>query len=374
MRLIETLRAFDWIAVMVVSLLIGIGLAMLFSTSYKDPTLFYQRFLRQALTAAASLLVYFVIAYIPYRTWKNYSVVFYSLSLALLMAASLLASVIRGTVSRLSLFGWQLQPSEFMKVALIIMTAYLVSRFQYLNWKFGVISVLVVAAPLILILLEPDLGIATLLLATWLATLIFFGLPWPAITITGLIMAASGAVAWQWFLADYQKQRLLIFLDPSQDPLGAGYNITQSIVAVGSGGFLGRGLGHGPQSQLNFLPELQTDFIFASIGEELGLIGIVLVTILYAILLWRIVRTAKLTQDLFGQIVSVGTCAVLLVGFAISAGMNLGLLPVTGIPLPLISYGGSNLFTTLLLLGVVQSVHSHNQWAGAPPLEIDNIT
>ena len=149
--------------------------------------------------------------------------------------------------------------------------------------------------------------------------------------------------------------------------------MVQSIVALGSGRLFGRGLGHGPQSQLKFLPEQHTDFIFASIGEELGFVGVTVVIILYAILLWRILVIARTTQDLFGQLLCVGTFLVFLLSFVVAVGMNMGLLPVTGIPLPLVSYGGSNLLSTFVLLGIVQSVRVYSKWVQAPPGEISSF-
>ncbi|MEX2054880.1 MAG: FtsW/RodA/SpoVE family cell cycle protein, partial [Candidatus Andersenbacteria bacterium] len=282
--------------------------------------------------------------------------------------------VIRGTASRLALFGVQVQPSEFMKVAMVVSLAWLFAHHARLTWQVFAKSVVLIAIPVVLIMLEPDLGVAMLLLSLWGALLIFLGLQIKAMIALGLLSGASFFAAWHWLFADYQRSRILVFLDPTSDPLGAGYNVVQSIVALGSGRLFGRGLGHGPQSQLQFLPEQHTDFIFSSIGEELGFIGVLVVVVLYAVVLWRILIIARSTRDPFGQLLAVSTFLILLVSFVVSAGMNMGLLPVTGIPLPLVSYGGSNLVTTFVLLGIVESVRVYSKWVQAPPTEFTHLT
>lgn len=373
MRFWQALRSLDWVATAAAGLLICLGLAMLFSSTYTTPQAFTARFTKQLIVALMSLGGYFFIARVPYHTWRRFAPFFYSLGVAGLIFVALTASVIRGAASRLVIFGVQIQPSEFMRILLIVGLAYAFCYTQRLNGKFITISCILVGLPILLIGLEPDFGMAALLAAIWLAMLVFLGLSWRALAALGIIMVVGLAGAWQ-SLAEYQQQRLITFLDPARDPLGAGYNINQSIVALGSGYLFGRGLGHGPQSRLNFLPERHTDFIFASIGEELGFAGILLVITLYSILLWRIIRIAHLTQDLFGELLAVGAFFVLFIGFTVSAGMNMGLLPVTGIPLPLVSYGGSNLMSTMLLLGIVQSVYVHSKWVQAPPPEISQVT
>ena len=222
--------------------------------------------------------------------------------------------------------------------------------------------------------LEPDIGEAALIITLWVAMMIFIGTPWRYLFSFGFLGAIGFWAAWYWMFVDYQKARIITFIDPTSDPLGAGYNVMQSIVALGSGGLLGRGLGHGPQSQLKFLPEQHTDFILASIGEELGFIGIALVFFLYTILLWRILKIARITQDPFGQYLAVGAFIMLLTSFFVSPGMNMGLLPVTGIPLPMVSFGGSNMVSTFIMLAVIQSIHVHGKWVQKPPSEITHLT
>jgi len=214
---------------------------------------------------------------------------------------------------------------------------------------------------------------AVLMAAVWGGTIVVFGMPWRIVGIVLLIAAAGFGLAWETVLLDYQKERVMTFLHPTADPLKSGYNVNQSIIALGSGQLVGRGLGHGPQSQLKFLPERHTDFILASVGEELGFIGIVLVTGLYGILLYRILIVARTTRDPFGQLVAVGSFLLLLIGFTVNAGMNMGLLPVTGIPLPFVSYGGSNLLTSWFLIGIVESVKIHSRFTQEGPTELTSF-
>lgn len=373
MRLKEALQSLDWILVGVVILLVVVSLAMLFSAT-EAQELKNSRFLRQGIAAAVALTVLVATATVPYHSVRRYAPLIYLAGLSSLGLVLIWGSIIRGTTSRISLAGFQIQPSEFMKFALIVAVSWFLSRKPHLSWSSISGSAVLAAIPTALIILEPDLGVAVLFIALWAGLMVFAGLRWRAIAVlTALAVLASVAV-WQWVLIDYQKARLQVFIDPSQDPLGAGYNVTQSIIAFGSGRLIGRGLGHGPQSQLQFLPERDTDFILASIGEELGFVGVTIVLVLYAIMLWRIMRVIYRTRDRFGQIIAAGVFVLLLTSGAISAGMNIGLLPVTGLPLPLLSYGGSNLLSTCLMIGLVESVYIHGKWLQKPPREIAYLT
>lgn len=347
---------------------------MLFSATYTIPEFLTGRFGRQLVAIALGLLLFGLFARLPYHVWQRYAWLPYSSGLVALLLVSVTSRVIRGTISRFSIAGFQLQPSEFMKVAMIIALAALLAKFSPTRRRGFTLSALLLAVPTILVILEPDIGTAFLLVTIWLGLLVFSGLSWRTLIALGILLLLLGAVGWQWFLLDYQKARLLVFLDPNRDPFGAGYNVFQSIVALGSGRLVGRGLGHGPQSQLQFLPEQHTDFILASIGEELGFVGISVVLLLYGLLLWRLLKIARSTEDRFGQLLSIATFILLLTSLMVSAGMNMGMLPVTGIPLPLVSYGGSNLLATLMLLGITQSVWLHRRWRQQAPPEISEIT
>jgi rod shape determining protein RodA len=367
-----TIRKFDWILSGTLVLLFSIGIAMLFSASLGDPLVF-SRLIRQVFSFAIALTIYFIISAFPYHSLKRYVIPIYIIGLIALMFVGQIAPVIRGTTSRAELFGIQVQPSEFMKIAIVIILAWLFAKYS-INRATIIVSAVLVTLASTLIATEPDIGEAALIMLLWGAFIIYIGVPWRTIGFLSLIGILVFFGAWHWLFADYQKSRLTTFMDPTDDPLGAGYNITQSIVALGSGGFIGRGLGHGPQSQLKFLPERHTDFILASVGEELGFVGICLIVSLYTILLLRIIKIAQSTKDPFGQYLASSIFILLLISFFISAGMNMGLLPVTGIPLPLVSYGGSSLVGTMALLGIVQSVKHYSHWLRKPPTELTEFT
>lgn len=373
MRIREVIKSLDWLMVAPMMLLSITSLAMLFSATYATTGLWSGRFGRQLIALGIGWVLFIFISRIPYHSFRRYTWIVYALGMAGLGIVAITAGIIRGAASRLALAGFQIQPSEFMKIGIVIALAYIFSGRRGLNSRSFLFSCVVVGVPVGVVALEPDLGVGSLMIALWGIILIFLGLPWMAVGGLGLMGIAGISVAWKWILLDYQKARLLTFLNPERDPLGAGYNVVQSIVALGSGRLFGRGLGHGPQSQLQFLPERHTDFILASIGEELGFIGITVIIILYGLLLWRLIETARLTRDPFGRIICVGTFALLSISFLISAGMNMGLLPVTGIPLPLVSYGGSNLLATMVLLGLVQSVRLHSKWTQKAPSEISHF-
>lgn len=372
MKLRRILPSIDWTLLASSCLLACIGLAMLASTA--DIGGGVSPFLIRQLIALGIGGVLIVIAMrIPYHNWRRVAPIVFGIGLVSQVLLLYAGRIIRGTVSRLDVFGFQLQPSEFMKVALVLILAWALAKYRVLSWRqLGATAILLIF-PVLLVMLEPDLGMAVLMAATWFGMIVVFGMPWRIIGVVVLIGIATFAVAWQTVLLDYQKERILTFLHPSADPLRSGYNVTQSIIALGSGQLFGRGLGHGPQSQLKFLPERHTDFILASVGEELGFVGIALVVTLYGVMLWRVVLIVRATRDPFGQAIGTGAFFLLLIGFTVNAGMNMGILPVTGIPLPFISYGGSNLITSYFLLGLIESVKIHSRFTQEGPTELETF-
>ncbi|NBS41611.1 rod shape-determining protein RodA, partial [bacterium] len=251
-----------------------------------------------------------------------------------------------------------LQPVEFMKVALAVTLAAYFSRRARpdFGWRELFESGAIVAVPVFLVLQQPDLGSAALLIGMWGILVLYAGMKKRHLFALGAAFAVVSVVAWTFLLAPYQKDRILTFANPGADPRGQGYNVTQAIIAVGAGRLFGSGLGFGSQSQLKFLPESQTDFIFAVVSEELGFIGVCLVLSAYALVFVRIWQIARKTRDDFTAFLLLAIGGVTFVQFFINAGMNLGLLPVTGVALPLVSYGGSSLLSTLFMLGIVESV------------------
>ena len=274
--------------------------------------------------------------------------------LVLLLLPFLFGIATRGAVRWIPLGSFTLQPSEIIKPFLILILAWFLSRSapKLLELKTGLIYLGLLAVPALLIFKQPDLGSALVVAAIWLVMLLMSKAPKTYLVILLLLAAVVSPLTWR-FLADYQKQRLTSFIDPYADPKVSGYQLIQSVVAVGSGGFLGRGLGHGFQSQLNFLPERQTDFVFATIAEELGTLGAGTLLVLYALLLLRLLKIAKNTSDNFSFLIVIGVFALMTIQGMVNIGMNLGLMPITGVTLPLVSAGGSSLLTTLICLGLV---------------------
>jgi rod shape determining protein RodA len=279
-------------------------------------------------------------------------------SLGLLLAVLFFGVTIRGTTGWFRFAGFSFQPAEFAKIGLIFILAVLISKwsYSYSNMRFFIAGSFLLSLPVLLILMQPDLGSALVLIGIWFGMFLFAGIPWKYTATILLTVLIVSLVAWSFLLAPYQKQRIYTFLDPEIDPLGAGYNVTQSIIAIGSGGVFGRGLGFGSQSQLHFLPEAQTDFIFAVIAEELGLFGASLVLTLYCIILWRLVLIAWRSTSEFGVYVSAGIAIFLFVQLLLNIGASTGLLPLTGVTLPFVSYGGTSLIINLTLIGVAQSI------------------
>ena len=365
-------QAIDWILAGATILLVLVGLAMMVSAN-AGQAIFSGLAVRQLVALGVSVAVFLFLTRIPYHAWRRWAVPIYIAGVIGLLVVTTVGQVVRGTVSRLEFFGWQLQPSEFMKIGLVVVLAWLFSRYRNIRLRVVLTSAAIAFVPTALVLAEPDAGMAVILLALWGGMLLFSGLPWRSVAILALVGSLLAVGAWQTVLLPYQKDRITTFINPGADPLASGYNVTQSIIAFGSGQWFGRGLGHGPQSQLKFLPERHTDFILASLGEELGFTGVLLVVGLYYIVLWRIIVIARSTIDPFGQLLCIGVFFVLFTGFTISASMNIGLLPVTGIPLPLLSYGGSNLLATFFLLGLVQSVHIYSRFTQQATPEISGI-
>lgn len=348
------LKYFNWPFFAACMILTLVGLTMIYSTG--------SLWIRQGLALAVGLAGLFFFSSIDYRFFKKNSAILYGLSLVLLLAVIIFAPAVRGSARWFDLGFFNFQPSEFSKFALILLLAKyfqvrqpLLQRFRYV-----LLSFLYVLLPAALILLQPDLGSAGIHAALWLGMLIVSPMPRRYLLYLGVIFLVLSVFAWQFLLQDYQQQRLLAFLDPTGDPLGQGYNVIQSIVAIGSGGLLGQGLARGLQSQLKFLPERQTDFIFASTVEELGLVGGVLVIFLLGFIMYRMIRIMQGARDLFGMYVSAGILFLIFTQSAVNIGMNLGLLPVTGITLPFLSYGGSSLVIMLWLVGIMQSLHRHS--------------
>lgn len=343
-RIPKVLKKADYFLFLSMLLILIFGLMVLLST---NP----EAFRRQLVFALTGLLLYVGVALFDYRWLKTFSIGLYLGVLGLLGLVLVSGVVTRGAVRWLEIGVGQFrqfQPSEFSKIALILVLA-------SLSFKKFLLSTLLTVVPVILVYFQPDLGTSIILLTIWLGIIVAAGVK-PTHLFLMLAFGLGLLVPLWSVLKDYQRQRIIHFLHPTADPLGGGYNVLQSTIAVGSGQIWGRGFGRGTQSHLKFLPESYTDFIFASLSEEWGFVGSLLLLLFFAILLIRILKVAQNASDSFGALIAVGVFSFLLAQFFINVGMNLGIMPITGIPLPLVSYGGSSLWVTMIALGLVQSV------------------
>ena len=360
---------FDWILVAAAAFLLGVSLLTLYSLSVAGGT---DYFFRQSIFAALGLVGMCFIAFSDYRHIEKYSTALYFLTLLMLLVVLLFGTTVRGTAGWISLGLFQIQPVEIAKVTLIIFLAGFISKkkSELGEWTRVIASLVLSTVFIFLVLKQPDLGSSLVLAVVWGGMILASGLRAKHLVVLFLLGAILTAGSW-FALADYQKNRINTFIHPDLDRLGSGYNVLQAIVAVGSGGISGKGVGHGSQSQLNFLPEKHTDFIFAVIAEELGLIGAFFVISLYLTLLYRIKRIGETASDNFGYLLAVGILVMFLAQITINIGMNVGLLPVTGLPAPLLSYGGSSLLSILFSLGLLLSVYQKKKSGEDPRLSLE---
>jgi len=284
----------------------------------------------------------------------------YALSTLLLAATLLIGKVAKGSRRWLVLGGVTFQPSEMMKLALILGLARFLCKYLPRPGGYGltqlILPFLIFGIPMLLIMKQPDLGTAMAIGAVGFSMVLFMGIRPKAIFLMLACVAVAAPPLWKFVLHDYQKSRVLVLFDPETDPLGTGYHIIQSKIAVGSGGFLGKGFLKGTQTQLEFLPEHTTDFIFSVLAEEWGFLGSIFVVLLFGILTYRLLRVVMRSKDLFSSLVAFGICAQVFCNAAINIGMVIGLLPVVGLPLPLFSYGGTSLISTMFAIGLVLGI------------------
>lgn len=309
---------------------------------------------QQALMFGLGLAILLYLGHQDSAVYKTFAPFGYILSLILLVATMLLGSSIRGSTRWIEIAGFQLQPAELVKPLLVLAFAFFLKAFPPKTFKNILINVVLFALPAFLIFKQPDLGTALSVTSIWVAQVFISGISYWLIAGSA-ILSAIFVESLPRFLHDYQLKRLETFIDPFRDPLGSGYNVIQSIVAVGSGGILGKGLGHGTQSHLRFLPERHTDFIFASLAEELGVVGSLLVLLCLGSLLYRLINLATHTESYSSRLIYIGVFSYLAFQTFVNIGMNIGLAPVTGVTLPLISYGGSSILSTAIMLGITIS-------------------
>ena len=356
--LVRKFLSLNWLFVLCVCLLAGVGYAALYSAAGGAPTPFANN---QLFRFLAALLLMFVIAMVDIRAIAKTSWFAYALGIALLLAVMKFGHTGLGAKRWMMVGGVQVQPSELMKLFLILALASYFHRASYErigNPLFLIPAALAILLPIGLILKEPNLGTAVITALLGGAVMLGAGVRWWKFALVIALIGVAGPLLYH-HLHDYQRARIVTFLNPGSDPLGAGYNIIQSKIALGSGGFGGQGYLHGTQNQLNFLPEKQTDFVFTIIAEEFGFIGSVVVLGLLFCIPAIALYTALRCNHQFGRLVALGIGANFFLYCAVNLSMVMGLIPVGGVPLPLISYGGSALTAVMLGFGVLMSVHVH---------------
>jgi rod shape determining protein RodA len=355
-------RQFDWVLLLTSLALVALGITLIYSGSLArysgDEPLLSGPVVRQLIYASVGLGLMFVLARIDYRGWSAFAPALYAAAVLALIVVLFIGNAEFGSRRWFSVAGVQLQPSEPAKLILIVLLARLLSADagRYLSGRTFLKTLGLALAPAALVFSEPDLGTAVVFVAIWFGMVFMAG----ARPRHLILLISGGLVALPFamlaMLHGYQRERLAVFLDPSRDPLGTGFNINQAAISIGSGGLTGKGLTQGTQTQLDFLRTQTTDYIFSVLGEELGFVGAMILFLLFIILLSRGLRAATRTHDPFGRLVATGVVVMILTQVFVNVGVNVRLFPVTGIPLPFISQGGSSLVTMFMAMGLLQSV------------------
>jgi len=358
-------RHFDYVLLVSAVLLTVYGILMVYSAtlagSPADAPFFSTFPGHQAVFAVIGLILLIGATVVDARLIRAAGYPVYAVNLLLLLAVAAIGARSHGAQRWIDVGFFQFQPSELAKLLIIITLAkFFADNQERLHlFRYVLLSLALVGVPIVLVYVQPDLGTALVLVAIWLGMAVMAGVRLVHLGLLGGGLVLAAPIVWQ-VMKGYQRSRLLIFLNPESDPSGEGYNMIQSRISVGSGGWLGQGFAHGTQSQLDFLKVQHTDFIFAVLGEELGFIGAIGLFLLFVILLFCLIRAASAQRELFGRVFAAGVASMLLFQIFVNVGMTIGLMPVTGIPLPLISYGSSNLLTTLMAFGLLQSLLTHS--------------
>ncbi len=352
------LARYDWLLMGAVLLLMVIGLVSLFSLSSVGSVPYFRR---QLVWVAVGLLLLFGASSVDFRIFRTQSAAvfsFYIVAVTLLAVVLLIGLRVRGIEGWLRFGNLFLQPVEPTKLAVIILLAKFFSKrhIEIYRIRHLVVSGIYVAIPTLLVLVQPDLGSAIILVSIWIAMIVFSGMRLRHFFLLSFIALLVMGVGWRMVLEPYQKARITAFINPYADPKGGGYQMIQAMIAVGSGQMWGKGIGYGSQSHLNFLPEAETDFIFAAFAEEWGFIGTLTLILLFILMLWRIIYIGQKSADNFSRLYTLGFAAFIFVQSFIHIAMNMGLMPITGITLPFVSYGGSSLVTLLVGIGILQSI------------------
>jgi len=364
-KIVRFFASLDYLQIISMCSLLFIGVYYIYSTGHQvggNPDIWK----KQLFFVICGGLIWLSLILVNFKIFKQWSVILYTLGLLILLIVLFFGERRFGATRWLSLFGFlSVQPSEFAKLSTLIMGAWVLSlrQFNVRNLKHVLIFTFIIFLPFFLILVEPDLGSSIILWPVAGAMLFAAGLKWKWILIIVITALISAPPAYMYLLKDYQKERIRIFIDPGRDPNDKGWNSRQSQLAVGSGGLSGKGLMNSTQSTLGFLPKTvsNSDFIFSVIAEETGFVGASIMIFLYIMLIFSAFRTAFMTDDYFGKYLAVGIGSILFIHSAVNIGMTIRLTPVTGLPLPLVSLGGTFVVSTMIALGILQSIYIHSK-------------
>jgi len=349
---------FDWIIFSAVLLLSLFSLIEIYSIALGQETVNLINFNKQLFAVIFGVVLLFVFSFIDYNFLKSFNKIIYGLGVLILILVLIFGKTVRGTTGWFEIFGFSIQPVEFVKIILIIFLARFFSNsaVKMRPLKSLSLSFLGTLGLAFFILLQPDFGPVIILFALWFITLILVGFDRRYFLLIIIPIILGSFIAWNFYFKDYQKNRILTLINPGQNSLTEGYNVSQALIAVGSGGAMGRGVGFGSQSQLKFLPEAQNDFIFSVISEELGFLGTGLVLFIFFVLFWRLLLITKRINDDFAIFFVLGAMVLIFIEMFINIGMNIGIVPVVGISLPFISYGGSATLANFILIGIIQNI------------------
>jgi rod shape determining protein RodA len=352
----QRLAGLHWGLILIVCVVAGVGFTLLYSAAGGD---FSPWATKQIVRFSVGFVILLVVALVPLHAWLRYAYGAYALAILLLVVVEFLGALGGGAERWIDLGFIRLQPSEVMKIALIMALArfFHMHEFQSVRRiRTLILPIIMIVLPVLLVLRQPDLGTAIILCAVGGVVFFLSGVRWWKFASVGVLIAAAVPFGWS-FLHSYQKKRLLVFLDPESDPLGAGYHIAQSKIAMGSGGVWGKGYLQGTQIHLNFLPEMHTDFIFSVLAEEFGIVGGLFLLTCYCVIILYAITIGLRSRSQFGRLVAVGFGFTFFLYVFINLAMVMGLLPVVGVPLPLVSYGGTSMLTLLFGFGLAMSVH-----------------
>jgi len=352
----RSFRDFDWLMLILVCAICGLGVLQIFSATHE--TRYSDAWWKQVIWILAAFAALWIASLIDYHTLLSQVPVLYALSVATLVATYVVGMTAFGSRRWIGTASYHLQVSEFVKLVIVLLVARYLTELKTEHLELHDLVKLggLVAVPMVMVMLQPDLGTALTFVPILAAGVFLAGFRWQYAVVAMVVIALAAPLSYFFVLKDYQRQRVVSFVDPSQDPKGSGYQVIQSKIAVGSGALWGRGVTKGTQTQGRFLPVPHKDFIFSAFAEEHGFVGVVVVLGLYFLLLMQIVQNAQTASDRAGMFICMGIAALLLFHVLVNVGMVIGRMPVTGIPLPLMSSGGSNIVAMFLMLGLVNNV------------------